>query len=65
MCAVKNRNIKVALMSLKILQTLANSVKIIDHNFLIMGHFFLSSLCDFGVTAMLLKKYLLFVAPYY
>lgn len=41
MCAKQNRNIKVALTWLKILQTLENNVEIIDNKFLISGHLFL------------------------
>jgi len=52
MCAGKNRNIKVALMWLKIVKTLENNVEIIDHKFLISGHSFLPNDRDFGVVEM-------------
>ena len=48
----QNRNIKVALMWLKIVQTLDNNAEIIDHKFLISGHLFLPNIRDFGVIEM-------------
>ena len=56
MCTGQNRNIKVALMWLKIVQTLENNVEIIDHKFLISGHSFFPNDRDFGVVEMSLKK---------
>ena len=52
MCTGQNRNIKVALMWLKIVQTLENNVEIIDHQFLISGLSFLPNDRDFGVVEM-------------
>ncbi|XP_065172713.1 uncharacterized protein, partial [Atheta coriaria] len=49
MCTGQNRNIKVALMWLKIVQALTNNVEIIDHKFLISGHSFLPNDRDFAV----------------
>jgi len=56
MCAGKNRNIKVALMWLKIVKTLENNVEIIDHKFLISGHSFLPNDRDFGAGKNFIKK---------
>lgn len=56
MCTGQNRNIKVALMWLKIVQALDNNVEIIDHKYLISGHLFLPNDRDFAVVEMALKK---------
>lgn len=63
MCTGQNRNIKVALMWLKIVQALDNNVEIIDHKFLISGHSFLPNDRDFGVVEMALKKNNLLFVP--
>ncbi|KAI4482021.1 hypothetical protein M0804_009040 [Polistes exclamans] len=56
MCTGQNRNIKVALMWLKIVQTLDNNVEIIDHKFLISGHSFLPNDRDSGVIIKKCRK---------
>lgn len=58
-CAGQNRNIKVPLVWLKIVQIVKNNVEIIDQKCLISGHSFLPN--DRGVVGMLLKNNLLFV----
>ncbi|XP_046827868.1 uncharacterized protein LOC124428160 [Vespa crabro] len=63
MCAGQNRNIKVALMWLKIVQTLENNVEIIDHKFLISGHSFLPNDRHFCLVEMSLKKNNLLFVP--
>jgi len=63
MCAGQNRNIKVVLMWLKMVQTWENNVEIIDHKFLISGHSFLPNDRDFGVVEMSLKKNNLLFVP--
>ncbi|EFN66704.1 hypothetical protein EAG_00309, partial [Camponotus floridanus] len=63
MCAGQNRNIKVALTWLKIVQIVENNVEIIDHKFLISGHSFLPNDRDFGVVEMSLKKNNLLFVP--
>lgn len=63
MCTGQNRNIKVALMWLKIVQALDNNVEIIDHKFLISGHSFLPNDRDFAVIEMALKKNNLLYVP--
>lgn len=63
MCTGQNRNIKLALTWLKIVQSAENNADIIDHKFLLSGHSFLPNDSDFGVIEMALRKNNLMYVP--
>lgn len=56
MCTGQNRNIKLALMWLRIVQSDDNNINVIDHKFLLSGHSFLPNDRDFAVVETALKK---------
>ena len=56
MCTGQNRNIQMALMWFRIVQSSENNIEIIDHKFLISGHSYLLNDADFGVIEMALRK---------
>lgn len=55
MCTGQNRNLQMALMWLKVVQS-ENSIEIIDHKFLLSGHSYLPNDADFGIIEMALRK---------
>lgn len=55
-CTGQNRNIKLALVLLRLVQDKNNSIQIIDHKFMTSGHSFLPNDADFGVIEMKAKK---------
>jgi hypothetical protein len=55
-CTGQNRNIKLALTWMKIVQSSENDIEILDHKFLISGHSYLPNDRDFGVIETALKK---------
>ena len=52
----QNRNIQMALMWLRVVQSSENNIEIIDHKFLLSGHSYLPNDADFGVIEMALRK---------
>ena len=56
MCTEQNRNLQMALMWLRVVQSLENNIEIIDHKFLISGHSYLPNDADFGIIEMALRK---------
>ena len=66
MCTEQNRNLQMALMWLRVVQSLENNIEIIDHKFLISGHSYLPNDADFGIIEMALrKKNFLYTLHYY
>ena len=63
-CSRQNRNIKVALISLKIVQTVEHNVEVIDPKFLISGYSFLPNDEILASLMSLKKNNLLFVPQY-
>lgn len=59
-CTGQNRNIKLALVLLRLVQDKNNSIQIIDHKFMTSGHSFLPNDADFGVIEMKAKKNVLY-----
>ncbi|EZA54507.1 hypothetical protein X777_05486 [Ooceraea biroi] len=66
-CSGQNRNIKVALTWMKIVQSSDKAIETIDHKFLVSGHFFLPNNRDFGLIELDIKKtnYLYISEHYY
>ena len=56
MCTGQNRNIQMALMWLRVVQSSKNNIEIIDHKLLLSGHSYLPNDADFGVIEMALRK---------
>lgn len=56
MCTEQNRNLQMALMWLRIVQSLENNIEVIDHTFLLSGHSYLPNDADFGILVMALRK---------
>nr|XP_012148112.1 PREDICTED: uncharacterized protein LOC105663491 [Megachile rotundata] len=56
MCTGQNRNLQMALMWLKVVQSLENNINIVDHKFLLSGHSYLPNDADFGIIEMALRK---------
>lgn len=66
MCTGQNRNIKLALMWLKVVQSSQNTIEIIDHKFLYSGHSYLPNDADFGtIEKSIRKKNLLYIPTDY
>lgn len=63
MCTGQNRNIKLALMWMKIVQSSDNEINTVDHKFLLSGHSFLPNDRDFGVVEMAIRKNNFFYIP--
>ena len=55
-CSGENRNFKIALTWLKIVESSENNLEIIDHKFMVSGHSFLPNDRDFGLIEMRIKK---------
>lgn len=56
MCTGQNRNLLMALMWLKVVQSSESNIDIIDHKFLLSGHSYLPNDADFGIIEMALRK---------
>jgi len=65
MCTGQNRNLQMALMWLRVVQSLENNIEIIDHKFLISGHSYLPNDADFGIIEMALRKKNFLYTHYY
>uniref|UniRef100_A0A1B0FA47 Uncharacterized protein n=1 Tax=Glossina morsitans morsitans TaxID=37546 RepID=A0A1B0FA47_GLOMM len=63
MCTGQNKNIKLAVTWLKIVQSAGNNANIIDHKFLLSEHSFLPNGSDSGVIEMALRKNNLIYVP--
>ena len=66
-CTGQNRNINIALIWLKIVQSSDNNVETVDHKFMVSGHSFLPNDRDFGLIETKIKKsnYLYIPEHYY
>jgi hypothetical protein len=66
-CTGQNRNLKLGLAWMKIVQSLDNKIRITDHKFLTSRHSFLPSDCDFGILEITIRKtnYLYVPEDYY
>ena len=60
MCTGQNRNLQIALMWLRVVQSLKNNIEVIDHKFLVSGLSYLPNDADFGILEMALKKNFLY-----
>ncbi|CAK9832620.1 hypothetical protein ANTRET_LOCUS9415, partial [Anthophora retusa] len=49
MCTEKNRNLQMALLRLRVVQSLENNIEVIDHKFLLSGHSYRPNDADFGI----------------
>ncbi|XP_068619384.1 uncharacterized protein [Battus philenor] len=62
-CTGQNRNLQIALMWLKVVQS-ENNIEIIYHEFLLSGHSYLLNDADYGIIEMALGKMNFVYAPH-